>query len=122
MVVAVTIFLDPATAQQTAERAFIGARDYDTGRAKKDSSHAIQATESTTPSGPAYVVADAGDDGTPTDRDQLWQGTRIENTLVTVQLFEKREAGSRGALVPANCWPSCQPPARRSLPRSPGNW
>ncbi|MBW6440209.1 hypothetical protein KZ829_41440 [Actinoplanes hulinensis] len=97
VVVAITIFLEPSTAQQMAESAFTQARDYDTGRAKADSSHAIQATESTTPNGPAYVVVDASGDGLTADMDQLWQGTRIGNTLVTVTLFEKLDAGAHGS-------------------------
>jgi hypothetical protein len=96
VVVAITIYLEPSTAQQNAERAFTESRDYDTGRAKADSSRAIQSTESTTPHGPAYIVVDAEDDGVPARLDQLWQGTRVGNALITVKLFEERAAGVDG--------------------------
>ncbi|BBH70256.1 hypothetical protein ACTI_69410 [Actinoplanes sp. OR16] len=91
VVVALTIHHGPDTARQAAEQHFNQDRAYDTSRA--DFSSAIRATERTTPSGPAYAVANASRSGA----DELSQTTLVGNVVVVVILFVKPDPGVDGS-------------------------
>ncbi|MEU4560216.1 hypothetical protein AB0F72_17685 [Actinoplanes sp. NPDC023936] len=92
VVVALMIYHGPDTARQAAEQYFNQGLEYDTSRANFSS--AIRATKRTTPSGPAYVVANAEKSSTnKSGADQVSQTTLVGNVIVNVLLFEKQHPG-----------------------------
>ncbi|MEU4564978.1 hypothetical protein AB0F72_41915 [Actinoplanes sp. NPDC023936] len=93
VVAALTIYDGPDTGRQAAEKSFNLGREYDTSRANFSS--AIRATERTTPSGPAYAVANAT--GSLSQTDQLSQTTLIGNVVVNVLLLEEPDPGVDGS-------------------------
>jgi hypothetical protein len=95
--IAVTIFLEPATAHEKAERQFTRARDESTETAKQQPEQAHRAVERATPHGPAIVVADARDSEITGGTDDLSQTTLAGNAVVVVSLFEKRDPARAGA-------------------------
>jgi hypothetical protein len=95
--VTVSLYLDPATAHEKAERWFDDALDFSLNRAQGIPSQAVRVAERATPHGPAFVVADSSDNEVTDATDHLEQTTLVENAIITVTLIEKRDPAHGGS-------------------------
>jgi hypothetical protein len=95
--IAITIFLEPATAHEKAERSFTHARDECMGIAASDPSQAVRVAERATPYGSAFMVADARESEVTGGTDDLSQTTLVGNAVVVVSLFSMRDTTQRGS-------------------------
>ncbi|MFC4070557.1 hypothetical protein [Actinoplanes subglobosus] len=97
----IRIHLDSSTphksAYEYAERDFTRSRDEAMTRAGRLQPGVVRVAERDTPSGPAVVVADVDDAEITKNIDELRQTTRVGNLLVTVMLFEAKDAGGGDA-------------------------
>ncbi|MEU8661809.1 hypothetical protein [Actinoplanes philippinensis] len=95
--VAVSLYLDPATAHEKARSWFADALDFSVDRAEQIPSEAVRVAERATPYDSAYVVADADDAEVTGGTDSLSQTTLVGNAVITVTLFEKRNPAHGGS-------------------------
>jgi hypothetical protein len=95
--ITVSLFLEPATAHETAEHEFARSREFAMNRAEGLPSHAVRVVDRAGPYGSTFVVADADDNEVTGDSDDLSQTTLVGNAVVWGSLFDRKDTTQSGS-------------------------